>query len=677
MPNTIFFKNTRHAIILYFLAQLTFIIFPNHSRSFFYCFSDSISFSDSLNDTPRTTHGIESNHPDSNTLAIYRQYINWTEKINDCLLLSELAATEGYKANLENISSRIKVYSEAFPGVLLNKQAIINELTIENYFRDKINLLPQPNHVENTYKEYLQKTPLASPPGLNAIYDILVSHIIFSSDSLQHICYKLSEQRVRKNIENRNNFLKPWPLNKIRLKLNPNLCVAKDQNKCIITVERFNAFLSICPVRQSLQLDSARKQVLVDFLNSAYISNMSSGDTLLNNDSLMQEREAHFEKVLISNKTRFYDKISDPELYKRTYEKYFQRFFAEKSIKTIGIIGSSDSLYIDSIYHVISDYGKHPSSNSSNKIRFLKSLPWHQVSSQILPDTLITLLDTQHIQDISFLKTHFGFFLCRMINRKRKKEISFNEAGNILTYLIHEEKLRSQGKPDSVCMLEYYNQHKKQFVSPDTIIAQQWIVPYRDSIDFYSLDAQKQKACIIVDTSSFVPLNISSCDLPPEIRVKLYNNIETDKNFIGPLFCSIGTFYFLIHEIKKGGQLIPYNTVKENIKNNLMVQNLPFDSLFNTEIGAQLKEQQVFAKAYQLEMLQNFEKASDEDVLKWVKKEKKNTNGIVDTTIISKNLNLYRRKFIMHKTEQAQKNINEWISSLDINYSVLFSGALK
>lgn len=626
--------------------------------------------------------------PDSLTSKVFLHYSLWKSKTFACNSILSIAKTKNYTAPQNTIELHLSSYKKAFPGVLIDNASVEKEIIIYNYLNQEVGVVASQQDMEKEYDEYLKNTPLKTPPSFYNIMPILSTKALVSMDTISNLCNSLLEKN-RNEIEAKLTAkMQPWSYQKIAVNADSQLCIAvnPEDNQCLVSVGEFNNYLLLNDFERSIPLDTARVIALKKYLITIYNSKLAKKTGLSENKELVKNQEQTDEIKRIGRKIPFTHKMTvDDTLNKRIYRKYYDRFFKEKIVKNVQLIGSMDSIYIDSLCSNLQKKEMdRPSKPSRRNKSYIDSLPWITVSSNDLPQALLSYVDTLKLmQWKGAFKTPYGNFVCRIINIDREKEISFQDARIKLLYLIETERIRSQGKPDSVLAYEYYRKFSSRYITPDTLIARTWLIPKSDNNDFGEIDDTLQKKIIHSDTTTFRSEIVKSCDLPDDVSQELFkrNKLIKDRNqIIGPVISSLGTWYFKIQKTIPGGKKIPFEMVRDKIrKEEIEIQYMPYDSILkNNENAATMKTQIALAGAYNQYASDLLEKevkeVPDKEILKLIENKTiriSHANGNQPDSIM---LNIAREIIIDKKKEQEVNKLNNWINSVIVDRRILFTG---
>jgi hypothetical protein len=631
--------------------------------------------------TPNNTNaGNEAS--DSSAARVEGFYSAWKGAARSCRILLPVAKAKGYMAAADEVAERLSCYARIFPGILIDTTLVKNEIVIEKYLTRDIGLAASDEQSGRMYKNFVDRCRLQRPPSPEDVGRIFACRVLFTMDTVVQLCGELADRQRRKEAELLVTTVKPWDYREIALNADPGQCLVSDPGNrdCPVTVGMFNDYLLISRFERSLPLDVVRETAVRELLADSYFAAKAEQAGLLQDKELVQELEQIVENKLLNliEPTESEDPVDD-ELLRRTYDKYHDRFFSEKNIKTVNIIGSTDSLYIDSLLILLK---KNESDvDHSHKRTVINSFPWIAVSSAELPDTIVSAVDTLKNQHCRSFKTSFGFFLCRITSVQRRKGIPFEESHEKLMYIIRIEREISQGKPDSIRALEYYRDHVKEFLTPDTLITLAWLVPVIDTRTSGTMDRKMRNQMIAEDTAAFRSMIIRSENLPADIAdtlLRYTTDIKNRKQFIGPISSRFGTWHFSVQKSIPGGKQMPFDSVREEIIRTFAIANFPFDSIMRAEDGARILKRTVLAGAY----------------LRALRKQTATTIGELSETEIAKLIEnktvklpyskkgppdrqtqkLARTILLERKLTDSRTEVANWMESLVVDNRILFSG---
>ena len=603
-------------------------------------------------------------------------YVLWKNSVRFCSALSSVAENE-YGDQQTGYLDRIALYKKLFPGILIESEFVKSEIVIEKYLQNSKGIIPSPEEVDEVYNSLLSQLSNVSLPPKNEILSILQSRALFKSPLVSNLCRELVDQKKDNLNKQRAERNKKWGAEKLEIRVGGETCLVSDpkSNECVVTTDEFNTFLQIESVAKRVEKKIAREMVLKKLLNRGYFARITKEKNIKITED---EREMRLERIgnrlLLDNLNEMSVIISDAERMS-IYEKYYNRFFRERKLKTVAIIGSSDSLLIDSLYRTVLKKFKNLKGAEllARKKAVFSSLPWVLYSSESLPDTIVSTINGLHIQDIQIVHTPFGHFICRLLADKRLLEIRPDEARQKLVYLALKERERSNGESDSLRAISYYEKNLNKYCTPDTFVLKTWLVPQTGG---EALKGNESKLSV-VDTPEVASMEILSITLPPEVEIDLMNAYKKRKKnelFLGPITSKYGNWYFKVKLFKKGGEKLPFDTVKAQIFSDMQIQRFPIDSILKTKTGKNLIEKEVRTEVFYASIPMKADSIPEKEVEMQIKHGKIILLPKMDKKDHSEKIKYARQKIMDDLIGSVQKNANDWIKSLVIDEDVLFSG---
>jgi hypothetical protein len=124
-----------------------------------------------------------------------------------------------------------------------------------------------------------------------------------------------------------------------------------DSSSCLLSVKRYNDFVKYISIPQLVSLDTARAQAVRSILKDLYmVKKARSTGYVTSNSCAFQKKEW----MLGLSKSLKIKKLTgrpvvDVHMLWRAYSTYYDAFFTRRQYQFFSLIGSDDSLYIDSI----------------------------------------------------------------------------------------------------------------------------------------------------------------------------------------------------------------------------------------------------------------------------------------------------------------------------------------
>jgi hypothetical protein len=356
------------------------------------------------------------------------------------------------------------------------------------------------------------------------------------------------------------------------------------------------------------------------------------------------------------------------EILWETYKNNYHDLFKGYDKVTLQIIGSSDSLWIDSLSKLILQSIKTDTINKSTEIKksideentLVNNIPWIESEESTLPEILIIPTDTLPEKGITpVIMTPFGYFICRVSKVENVKSLTFKEARNQCVYIATRERYVKMDSLMDIKAFDYYKINKDIFITPDTMILRTWLIPLR-----------KTKTSIHSDTVAFKSLTMNSLSLPQEVLKELTKLVKSEKNknsFYGPLKSIYGTWYFKVDSIKSGGLQIPFQVVKHAIIDSIAKPHLQIEMPELDKSLQGVKYEPLLAKAYIRHDIQKIEELSDEEIHTLIERE------IIDISDLDKGMskrkiaNYARDKYHEKVHNKREENIKKWMASIAID----------
>lgn len=453
---------------------------------------------------------------------------------------------------------------------------------------------PEPAERFLLAEKYLEANRLASGPGSSdSAFNAKWNDTLFASPEEAAQARKIirfQDAFSRKEVRNEGDRLRDvqqirmfddrveapmWDLEAIQVAGDPSECLAWIGSNCMVQLGEYNAAALQYRVPASLPLDSARVEILRRYLPVKRIADSARAlgvdwDT----DSLARESEyrqttAHW----LNAAQRFGRPISDHEKLKSLYGSNYQKYFAPRVERILAIIGSSDSVHLDSLYRIQSAW---ETSNRARKNPQLPSLPepalpWSYFKESELPREFKSALSGFRIgQCTPPFRTGLGYFLARITDAARTPEVAFREALPILLFLASREKYLGMDSVVEAQARQYYSRHKARFARPDTLELKTWLAPRPRTVSETATRTGKRNLPIH-DTAAYRSVRISSLNLPDVFRMRIQDSarLHSKDSLIGPLTDKFGTWHFRILSRKVSSDTLPYRLARKGILETL------------------------------------------------------------------------------------------------------------
>lgn len=649
------------------------------------CFSlYGIGNSDDSTDTLKPNIHITKDSADSSHQSQYNQYNTFVWAVRQHLIIYDKAREMGYATSTEDINERLEVYKRAFPDVKIDVNLIKRELIIEKYFQEKGEYSIDDYQLQNVYSDYIKSCSSEPAPSFETLEPILRSKALFTSDYLVEKTRQELEELYYQHQERRAKAKKPWPLKKLRIDGPENKCLVSliENNSCLVTVGEFNNALLFNKQPNRYPLDTARIRVLRKLLRDIYYAEQARFTGVSEKNNIEEKINRWHERRYLREqfKTLGMGKpVLDKNVLWEVYKTYYDQLFCIYDKVTLDIIGSTDSLWIDSIYQKVVNIKNKDLSDGKKDIEKKKkdSIPWIQTDTEKLPVIVVSPTDTLLEGELTPpIKTPFGYFICRVAKVEKIKSIAFPEAKIQCIYIATRDKyLNIMDSSIESKAYNYYKKHQAHYISPDTMIIQAWLIPGTDTDTFNNNQKAELASNCRADTLSFRSIMTTSLSLPEEVRLELekqYRRIKDKSNFIGLIKGKFGKWCIKIKNEKTGGKPIPFRLVKNDIIDILYEPYLKMDSDSLNEELERLKLESGLAREYLRYKSNEIEKLSDKEVQALIDK------GEIDTTTFEPGMpdeyKFDHAREILN-TQLFGKNketIREWIASVNIDKELLF-----
>lgn len=364
-----------------------------------------------------------------------------------------------------------------------------------------------------------------------------------------------SEDKRRTKWNYLKNALEIWPYEELCISGAPEECLYTDDqtNKCVITNKDFNVALRILKPIKSMPKNDARKLALICILTDYYRNTLATSTGLINNAHFNEEIGQYIEKSTQANRMRYFGRpVTDTNSLRNTYQNYYFDLFAPKRWRDIGLIGSTDSLYIDSLHEYLKE--NTPTINNICK--------WSETIDTLLPDQIANVACTISPGTISTpIRTSFGFFIIKDPQEKIKEEIPFEKAINDLIYLSTRDFYLNTDSVLEEKAYNYYKQHRSEFVTQDTLIIEARLIP-----------VCVNDTSLLKDSSflyNFKPILIKSISLPDKINAEIKSILHSKVNSDSLITLSsvYGYWVLKILNSKKGGRQLSFRSVRNMLVN--------------------------------------------------------------------------------------------------------------
>lgn len=598
-----------------------------------------------------SSYGKENENISSNNDSLlYNRYLIHNRNV---YTLHEKATEAGIKVTDSEIEKRTDLHKQVFPAAQIDKEKVIQELLAEKYLREVKNVRENYKS-DNLGKMYASKN--ASEESIE-LFNNSVS--IIGSDNARKISYnEVIVPRTRSKMEKHQLF---WNTELITIKRNPADCIVNSEGQCILNVEQFNAIAPLVKFPKTNMVDSSRIHGLNIMLNYLFYADQAIKNGF---DKKITEKEINEEIRYTRRMVSFSgpgSAINDQRQLLDIYYRYYDTLFAKKDEFIFKICGSTDSAFIYTLSQKINV------ADSNAKACFVTV---HQ--KLLLQELIMASLRLDYKQYSKPIQTNHGYFLLMLDSVNVTPEIPFDKAIDTLRTLATRDMWIDKDAQDEIRAKDYYNQYKKRFISPDTILFRGVMTLGNCSLLTNMITIEK----MIKKQSVRVSIYMAE-DFRFELEKLAKNVVLHNDSIYGPINTNLGTWYVTVDSIIKGGKQLPFANVKNSI----------IRSLDRNVTPEATKEQQGFLYRMSLASLyiKNIQEegrrdtVSDKEILNMIKSKKFKNNELgLDSTadltqLISENNDklksviLMARIAIQYKKRLIQEQMaDSWKKSLII-----------
>jgi len=548
---------------------------------------------------------------------------------------------------------------------------IEESIIIEKYLINVERIMPNDYSVKNYYDEIVKKLPSNKQVPFDKIKPFAFCIALFNHERTKELVNNKSYEREKQeyNYKKKREY---WSFKDLMINGEPDICIATepDSGVCIIAVKDFNAAAKLSNIPKYFPKDTANNQILKRILKDIYFERQAQLSGYTKEPDFNYNVSKRMEMYKSANSFFTLGRpVTDEESLWVTYAKYYDKLFCKKEDLSVDIIGSSDSVYIDSLYNWLYQTTKNDSikTQKEHSAQIISKLPWQKSNWEYLPDELV--VPTDSLNESGFtkpIKTLYGHFIARVDKITKIDEISFEEARWQLIYLATRDKWENQDSILEAKAYQIYEKNKSKYVTPDTLIIEAILLPYFDDSTKIILSNNKDIKSEF-DAKHVKKLSFYSTSVPAEIKQiveKEYNAAKTLNKLLGPIYTRYGAYYFKVKKAKSGRKQLPFRRAYNDIVYEIE-KNIKRDStVLQKEIDNYLMRKATVS-IYIKDKL-DINEISDNELLKLIE------NGKIDIPY-SKNMSssekIYHAK-IQYKNAKGKKieqNINEWIKTIKIN----------
>ncbi len=569
-----------------------------------------------------------------NKTDLQKSFVKYEDGYHENGHIADEAEEMGIKVEKKEIEKRIALYNKLSPGGTLHREFARRQLLIEKYF-DKQAV--SEHEIKQEYDQLAALSPEGKQPSLESVKEVIKANILFKRDDVIQQSEKISDLRYIRNHDKMAVRYQDWPVAEIRLDGQNDECLAwlKSESICYVTLEEFNASLSINKYHQLVPLAEARIRALKEYISLKYAEQQARFSGFDSDaDNIKEFMRKRTENLSLYKQTGLIGgrPVTDPEKLQETYRKYYKELFEARDDVDIQVIGSSDSLFVDSLHKVLTQWKRAKKAKKSNRASKVKEpvLPWITFKEADLPTELVAPTDTFYEGEFTPpIKTKYGFFICRLWEVIRKKTVPYKNVRSKLIYLATRDRYANMDSIMTAKTLAYYDKHEEELVTPDTAQLTAWLVPFqieeKGNQIKHLLSKPRNK-----DTLTYAPLELSSISLPTNIsrRLMLFKKEDSTRSFFGPLKGRYGQWYLKIKNYKKGGVPIPFARVKDDIRQKIVTPKIELDTFITAEQKDELLLSIGLGSSYVAKKLHKLKSMTHKDVKRLIESGELDVSGI-------------------------------------------------
>ncbi len=505
----------------------------------------------------------------------------------------------------------------------------------------------------------------------NIVFLLTVVFIVFSFEPEEHKPNKnVSIHRAQKNRameteqsvssdyyqkmskmfkEREKNFLANcWDISEIQLKGTPlDLCLCYDvkNQECLLNVFDFNqssnTFSRFELNKAKMSLDSARQYIQIETLKRKYSIEEYNKRNIVDTNKLLKDLRKNYKK----NASQFASEKISKKLEK-IYKRYYNQYFSEAEDPVVGIIGSSDSLMISTLWTKIQ---KGLTQKDSSVIY---GLPWIKTIGSFLDEEILQVTDSMEIGSINGpVKTSYGYFIVLLDSIVSLDSIPIEQAiPKLLRMMISEES-------DNSIVQKYIKSSNIENLY-DTLIIKTWnigMVSSKGNQNNFNLNINKSEDYKIIkvkdkeefqnDTKDLNHVIISQYELPLNLG-NIFSKIKNINkgNFYETNNTAYGKWYFEILDRREYKGKLSVNKIdwfticEEHILN--------IEKLITEELKRRFEENQL-SYCSMVALFETVDEPTDKEIIKCIKDE------IIDTAKVAKYIKMLRNNL------ETQLEMNE------------------
>jgi hypothetical protein len=622
-----------------------------------------------------TVNAVYNPVEDEKAQKVSRRYMDYTSWYYDNVYpLAKLAEEKGINATPEEIAAQEKAFTTMFPGIWSNPNDLRNEIIARKYSKTLHGSSVSQGNVQYAYAHLQSEFPNEPLPQFADVRPMLEMKALLENRSVQIEVENCIEQFQKKQNESLIKASETWPDSDLAIHVSDDECLAqfKDSAACLLTVKKFNDYLRHIDIPKDFPIDSARKHAIREILTNFYLANEARNKQVTGSDSIARDKQNWIQW----NENRMkYKKLGIPVMdynsLLNSYYTYFDAFFRERRTQYYSIIGSSDSLYMDSIAQALKRDLSKSEQIDENQLKIKNQtpdFPWSNSCAMQLPEDFNKYTDTLHLKEVTeIMRMPYGFFIVRLDSVQIRPEVRFEDAQKDLILLATKRKWN---KLDSVMAEKAYkiytsDKHLNQI--SDTLRIMTFLASGNNRIPIsgenkITGNITNKKAIRNQENGRLV----FSTQLPFDIRDSLLNRWEAGngkQRIIGPIRSRFGIWNFKVIGSNAGGGTISFSLVKKRLIDSIAAIEVDFPSDSQGQNPDSLLDNIALAKSYAPYYFGEFDE---------MKEEQNNPSELNAPLNSSGNAEKENPKLKKEKKRQSRAaELNAWISKISIHLFAL------
>jgi hypothetical protein len=516
----------------------------------------------------------------------YSEYRQWFFQNVDPL--AQEGKNKGIQVTQEEISAQEKAFKALFPGIDANPNDISDEIVARKYSKTLDGASIATGTVQNAYTQLQSGFSNEPMPPIAAVQPMLETRALAGNRTVQLEIEKLTKQMQRQQNEAVTKASETWEPSDLLIHAADDECLAlyKDNDSCYLTVNKFNRYIRYKDVSKFLSLDSARIWGIKQILTDLYLAQQARNKKFTENTDTVAEANRNWiqRKIHGMKYKGIGSYVLDNKEHSAAYSAYYDALFSERRFPYYSLIGSSDSVYMDSIAKAMkADMSKKgQKDDDGSKALHGVGLPWSYSAAVPLPEELDTSTDSLKSNDVSgVIKTAYGFFIVRLDSSRIRYALPPEEVIDDLIFLATKRKWKNLDSSLEARAYKIYSRNKRLNQTPDILRVIAFLTPAgkqapvpeggKGSIKGKNKSSEqvREKGIIVLSTQ-----------LPSDIRDSLLNRFEASKDkkrMIGPIASRYGVWNFkVIDVVSHGGGIAPFSWVKKRLIDSMAVHELEF-----------------------------------------------------------------------------------------------------